>query len=625
MFFLFCFFPVLILNHHLNSTNLNNTKGSLNSCSTSLNTNQVSHPETVEINLKADEHGTFGFTLQGAGIVMTSNHMNEVVQNIVPFPVIGYVEPNSAAEKCGIMQPGDRIILVNNRSLEGLSLEDARQIIKEAGANLQLEIEFDVQDAIMLTSGIFQVKILKKNLELGLVVAYPRYWKTENYPYISEIRKGSAAYRSGMLQPGDRILFIDNSSLRNRSVHEINSLLKSTDEIVKLKIKKDEVYTEDNADNVVVYTVEMQRNGGPLGITISGSDDLFEPMFVSGLTEGGLAERTNAIHVGDVILAINNVPLRGKTLTEAIELLQNADDAVTLKISRKLDKNSAANSSNGSSYQLSAHQAFRPREREEKVGQFMSESSESNNETTSSSNCSNQKSIQYLPFPMDMTHFIRQSHTNSPSSSSNGGGGGTLKSSHAFSMEEMKRKAASLDSINAVERELDEVLKDLELNSQDLNEQLEENEYLTASTITNNNNSNSVEVPISIQKSGGKIESSSSSSNSCSSPSLNKSFSSGASYGEKTRAKPSSLLNSEFLRTTCELFIDDVDDRESQAKKCQEKATTPSGAQNGNRKRQNIISTYELCNECFDNSLIMSNTENCSSKCCAKRYVFISC
>lgn len=35
----------------------------------------------------------------------------------------------------------------------------------------------------------------------------------------------------------------------------------------------------------------MEKNGGPLGITISGSDDLFEPMFVSGLTEGGLAER----------------------------------------------------------------------------------------------------------------------------------------------------------------------------------------------------------------------------------------------------------------------------------------------------------------------------------------------
>ena len=48
--------------------------------------------------------------------------------------------------------------------------------------------------------------------------------------------------------------------------------------------------------------------------------------------------RTNAIHVGDVILAINNVSLRGKSLNEAIELLQNADDMVTLKISRKLEK-----------------------------------------------------------------------------------------------------------------------------------------------------------------------------------------------------------------------------------------------------------------------------------------------
>ena len=49
-------------------------------------------------------------------------------------------------------------------------------------------------------------------------------------------------------------------------------------------------------------------------------------------------KRTNAIHVGDLILAINNVSLKGKSLSEAIELLQNADDMVTLKISRKLEK-----------------------------------------------------------------------------------------------------------------------------------------------------------------------------------------------------------------------------------------------------------------------------------------------
>lgn len=133
----------------------------------------MSHPESVELFIKSDENGTFGFTLQGAGVVIssTNNHANETLQNIVAYPVIGYVEPNSAAEKCGVMQPGDRIISVNNRSLEGLTVEEARQIIKESGSNLRLEIEFDVADTVMLTSGIFQVKLLKKNLDLGIVVS----------------------------------------------------------------------------------------------------------------------------------------------------------------------------------------------------------------------------------------------------------------------------------------------------------------------------------------------------------------------------------------------------------------------------------------------------------------------
>lgn len=106
-----------------------------------MSTNQVCHPERVEISLRADENGTFGFTLQGASMVTPSH---ELVQSVPLYPVIGYVEPNSVAERCGILQPGDRILSVNKNSLEGLSLEDARQIIKDAGVNLNLEIEFDV-------------------------------------------------------------------------------------------------------------------------------------------------------------------------------------------------------------------------------------------------------------------------------------------------------------------------------------------------------------------------------------------------------------------------------------------------------------------------------------------------
>lgn len=49
------------------------------------------------------------------------------------------------------------------------------------------------------------------------------------------------------------------------------------------------------------------------------------------------ASRTGAIHVGDRILAINSVSLKGKPLSEAIHLLQVAGETVTLKIKKQLD------------------------------------------------------------------------------------------------------------------------------------------------------------------------------------------------------------------------------------------------------------------------------------------------
>lgn len=45
--------------------------------------------------------------------------------------------------------------------------------------------------------------------------------------------------------------------------------------------------------------------------------------------------RTGAIHVGDRILAINSSSLKGKPLSEAILLLQQAGETVTLKIKKQ--------------------------------------------------------------------------------------------------------------------------------------------------------------------------------------------------------------------------------------------------------------------------------------------------
>jgi hypothetical protein len=216
---------------------------------------------------------------------------------------------------------------------------------------------------------------------------------------------------------------------------------------------------------------------------------------------------------------------------------------------------------------------------------------------------------------MDMTNFIRQSQTNghtdqSPNNTSRDQYSNNSKSNkngikvinNGISITDIKRKASSLDSINAVERELDEVLKDLELNSQDLNEQLEENEF-NMKNGNNNSTNKTVELPIIIQQKNLKLESNSS----CSSPSMslnkNNNNNNNNSFTDKSKTN---INKSEFMRNqnNCELFIDDCDDTKSLDESNGKKNINGI---NGVRKRQNIISTYELCHDCFDQSLLSNS------------------
>lgn len=48
---------------------------------------------------------------------------------------------------------------------------------------------------------------------------------------------------------------------------------------------------EQETTGAIIYTVELKRYGGPLGITISGTEEPFDPIVISGLTKRGLAER----------------------------------------------------------------------------------------------------------------------------------------------------------------------------------------------------------------------------------------------------------------------------------------------------------------------------------------------
>ncbi|XP_067906581.1 glutamate receptor-interacting protein 1 isoform X3 [Heterodontus francisci] len=301
---------------------------------------QIVHTETAEVVLTSDPIVGFGIQLQG-GVFAT--------ETLSSPPLIAYIEPDSPAERCGMLQVGDRILTINGILTEDSTLEETNQILRDCAiaSKVTLEVEFDVAESVVPSSGTFHVKLPKRSgAELGITISSPASRKPGDPLVISDIKKGSVAHRTGTLELGDKLLAIDSIRLDNCSMEDAVQILHQCEELVKLKIRKDEDNSdEQESSGAIIYTVELKRYGGPLGITISGTEEPFDPIVISSLTKGGLAERTGAIHIGDRILAINSSSLKGKPLSEAIHLLQMAGETVTLKIKKQLDMSSPKKSS----------------------------------------------------------------------------------------------------------------------------------------------------------------------------------------------------------------------------------------------------------------------------------------
>ncbi|OXB75738.1 UNVERIFIED_CONTAM: hypothetical protein H355_012662 [Colinus virginianus] len=310
---------------------------------------QVVHTETTEVVLTADPIVGFGIQLQGSVFA---------TETLSSPPLISYIESDSPAERCGVLQIGDRIVAINGIPTEDSTFDEANQLLRDSSITnkVTLEIEFDVAESVIPSSGTFHVKLPKKhNVELGITISSPSSRKPGDPLVISDIKKGSVAHRTGTLELGDKLLAIDNIRLDNCSMEDAVQILQHCEDLVKLKIRKDEdnsgivktncicvafITDEQESSGAIIYTVELKRYGGPLGITISGTEEPFDPIIISSLTKGGLAERTGAIHIGDRILAINSSSLKGKPLSEAIHLLQMAGETVTLKIKKQTDATS---------------------------------------------------------------------------------------------------------------------------------------------------------------------------------------------------------------------------------------------------------------------------------------------
>ncbi|XP_075248734.1 glutamate receptor-interacting protein 2-like isoform X2 [Convolutriloba macropyga] len=300
----------------------------------------ISRHESASVHINAQNHpsGAFGFSLYSWECLPS--------EPLRQYPVIDFVEPEGPAQLTGLLHVGDRVVAINERATLGMTLKDINQVLKESMGVVTLRTQFDVAETVVPSSGCFTVKLAKSGNRIGFRLYSSPYRRVGECPIILEVIGGSVAHRTGTICPGDRLLTINGISLADKTVDEAYNIMRSTNEpVVMLGLEKDDEFSDHGPNSHNMYSVELRPNSGRLGITLSGSEEPFDPIVIAAIETGSVADRIDVLHVNDQLVEICGCSLRGKTVKDAVAMLQNAKGTVQLKICRKFDRNSISGQS----------------------------------------------------------------------------------------------------------------------------------------------------------------------------------------------------------------------------------------------------------------------------------------
>ncbi|XP_057698118.1 disks large homolog 1-like isoform X5 [Corythoichthys intestinalis] len=325
--------------------------------------------EYEEITLERGNSG-LGFSIAGG----TDNpHIGDD-----PSIFITKIIPGGAAAQNGRLKVNDSIVRVNETDVREVTHSGAVEALKDAGGLVRL----CVRRKKSLTDKILDIKLVKGPKGLGFSIAGGvgnQHVPGDNSIYVTKIIDGGAAQKDGRLQIGDKLVAVNASCLEEVTHEEAVAALKSTPDVVYLRVAKhtslfiNETFPPPDVTNSYVphqdnhispymsgsqsvspaplttprYSpmprsmttdedfpreprrVMLQRGSTGLGFNIVGGED-GEGIFISFILAGGPADLCGELHKGDRILSVNGVDLSTATHEQAAAALKNAGQTVTI-------------------------------------------------------------------------------------------------------------------------------------------------------------------------------------------------------------------------------------------------------------------------------------------------------
>ncbi|XP_078070170.1 tyrosine-protein phosphatase non-receptor type 13 isoform X2 [Mustelus asterias] len=243
------------------------------------------------------------------------------------------------------------------------------------------------QSTLPKPGDIFEVELSKTENSLGISVTVLFCKGGVNTSvrhggiYVKAIIPGGAAEADGRIKKGDRVLSVNGICLEGATHKQAVETLRSTGQVVHLLLEKGQLpaasvhapvtpqctppcaanqsapcespdkkelgskpvpstakdYTSDNDGNI--FKVKLIKNSSGLGFSFAEGSDL-DPeccenvVKIKKLFPGQPAAECGKINVGDIILQVNDVPLKGLSKQEIVSVLRRTSQEVTLLLCR---------------------------------------------------------------------------------------------------------------------------------------------------------------------------------------------------------------------------------------------------------------------------------------------------
>ncbi|XP_057656983.1 uncharacterized protein LOC130894286 [Diorhabda carinulata] len=311
---------------------------------------------------------------QSLGIMIIEGKHAEVGQGIF----ISDIQEGSSAEKAGL-EIGELILAVNKDSLVGSNYETAANLLKRTEGLVTLVVSnpgkkdpassstlvpnissnsienknatskpstlkattpssrpttpVPEPPADPLTCSIIPgkettIEIASDNKGLGVFFVGGKDTQIQNAIIIVEIYPGGSADIDKRLQPGDNILDVNGTSLKDVSHTTASQALRQT--LPKMKIV---VYRPNTIEYSPIETELVKKPGKGLGISVVARKS-GKGVYIADIISGSVAELDGKIARGDLLISVNGHNVENVGGEEAGAILKTATGRVSLKLNR---------------------------------------------------------------------------------------------------------------------------------------------------------------------------------------------------------------------------------------------------------------------------------------------------